>query len=611
MRFNQEQMKAVCHRTGPCQVLAGPGSGKTLTIVNRIRYLIRECNIRPEEILVVTFTRYAAAEMKSRLCALMKRTSVPVTAGTFHGIFYGILKWAYHISGQSILSEEEKYQILRSVISGQDTDIQNEEDFLRDLTEEIGRVKNGRIPIEEYVSDKCRPERFREIYGQYEKRRKSLRKLDFDDMLTTCYELFISRPDVLKLWQQKFRYILVDEFQDINRVQYDVIRMLARPENNLFVVGDDDQAIYGFRGADPELMFRFRKDYPDAEQIVLGKNYRSTGNIVRNSLKVIENNERRYSKNLEAVREKGACLHVQELKDPNEEAQYTADEIEQYISRGIPPEEIAVLFRIHTDARPLAEELVRRHIPFRMRERLPNLYEHFIAQDLQAYIRLSLGQITRKDFLRVMNRPKRYISRESLSGEDISFETVRTFYSDREWMMDRIDQFEWDIKMLERMAPYAAIQYIKKKIGYDDFLKDYAYTSGIPRADLNEVLLEIEEAAKPCASGGEWLMHIREYTETLRRKEKEKTGAEEGVRLMTLHASKGLEFRKVLIIAANEGRLPYQKARTDTEIEEERRLFYVGMTRAMDELKICYVKTKNGKSADPSRFVDELLENTD
>ena len=611
MRFNQEQMKAVCYRTGPCQVLAGPGSGKTLTIVNRIRYLIEECNIRPEEILVVTFTRYAAAEMKSRLCALMGRSSVPVTAGTFHGIFYGILKWAYRISGQNILSEEEKYQILRSVISSRDADAQDEEDFLHDLAEEIGRVKNGRIPVGEYVSGKCDPERFRQIYGEYEEKRKSLRKLDFDDMLTTCYELFASRPDVLKLWQQKFRYILVDEFQDINRVQYDVIRMLAQPEDNLFVVGDDDQAIYGFRGAAPELMFRFRKDYPDAEQIVLGKNYRSTGNIVRNSLKVIGNNEQRYRKDLEAVRDNGACLHIQELKDPNEEAQYAADEIEGYIRRGIPEEKIAVLFRIHTDARPLAEELVRRRIPFRMRERLPNLYEHFIAQDLQAYIRLSLGQGSRTDFLRVMNRPKRYIGRDSLSGEGVSFEAVRTFYSDKDWMMDRVDQFEWDVKMIARMAPYAAIQYIKKKIGYDDFLKDYAYTSGIPRADLNEVLLEIEEAAKPYASGEEWLAHIREYTEMLRMKEKERNHSEEGVRLMTLHAAKGLEFSNVLIIGANEGRMPYQKAKTDAQIEEERRLFYVGMTRAMDELKICYVKTKNGKETSPSRFVEELLENSD
>ena len=178
-------------------------------------------------------------------------------------------------------------------------------------------------------------------------------------------------------------------------------------------------------------------------------------------------------------------------------------------------------------------------------------------------------------------------------------------------MMNRIDQFEWDVKMLSRMAPYAAIQYIRKRIGYDDFLKDYAYTSGIERADLNEVMLEIEEAAKPYASGEEWLTHIREYTETLRLKEKERNSEGEGVRLMTLHAAKGLEFRTVLIIGANEGRMPYQKARTDAEIEEERRLFYVGMTRARDELKVCYVKIKNGKAVKPSRFAEELLEEAD
>ena len=199
-------MKAVCHRTGPCQVLAGPGSGKTFTIVNRIRYLIEECNIRPEEILVVTFTRYAAAEMKTRLCALMNRTSVPVTAGTFHGIFYGILKWAYRISGQNILSEEEKYQILRMVVRSRDADEADEEDFLRELAEEIGRVKNGLIPIGEYEPDRCAPERFREIYRAYEEKRKELRKLDFDDMLTKTFSMFRENPRILENWRERFSF---------------------------------------------------------------------------------------------------------------------------------------------------------------------------------------------------------------------------------------------------------------------------------------------------------------------------------------------------------------------------------------------------------------------
>ena len=609
MGFNEAQAQAIQHTDGPCLVLAGPGSGKTLTIVNRVKYLIEKQKVRPEEILVVTFTRFAAAEMKSRLCLVMGKRDLPVTVGTFHGIYYGILKWAYRMNQENILSETEKYQILRGVINKERMEIFDEEDFIQDIVAEIGKVKNNRIPLEEFVSEKCSADAFHNIYRNYEQHRKELKKIDFDDMLVLCYELFRSRPDVLAQWQKKFRYILIDEFQDINRIQYDVIRMLAQPENNLFVVGDDDQAIYGFRGADSELMLGFGKDFPDAKQILLGMNYRSTANIVQNSLKLIENNVERYSKKLEANREGGSCLHIQEVKDPVEEAEYVLEEIQKCKENGIKEEEIAILFRVHTDARAVVEAMVERKIPFQMKEHLPNIYEHFIAKDIMAYFRLATGKRRRQDFLQVMNRPKRYLGRDSVSGSQVSFEDMRKFYCDKDWMIDRIDQFEWDVKMLMKMAPYAAIQYIRKRIGYDDFLKEYAFTHQINRSDLNEVLAEIEEAAKAFSSVEEWFAHVEEYTETLKVKEKERNRPRPGVRLMTIHASKGLEFKQVFLIAANEGRIPYQKAKTDKEIEEERRLFYVAMTRAKDFLKICYVKIKNGKEVTPSRFVDELLKN--
>lgn len=607
MGFNEAQAQAIQHTDGPCLVLAGPGSGKTLTIVNRVKYLIEKQKVRPEEILVVTFTRFAAAEMKSRLCLVMGKRDLPVTVGTFHGIYYGILKWAYRMNQENILSETEKYQILCGVINKERMEIFDEEDFIQDIAAEIGKVKNNRIPLEEFVSEKCSADAFRNIYRNYERHRKELKKIDFDDMLVLCYELFRSRPDVLAQWQKKFRYVLIDEFQDINRIQYDVIRMLAQPENNLFVVGDDDQAIYGFRGADSELMLGFGKDYPNAKQILLGMNYRSTANIVQNSLKLIENNVERYSKKLEANREGGSCLHIQEVKDPVEEAEYVLEEIQKCKENGIKEEEIAILFRVHTDARAVVEAMVERKIPFQMKEHLPNIYEHFIAKDIMAYFRLATGARHRQDFLQIMNRPKRYLGRDSVAGAKVSFEDMRKFYCDKDWMIDRIDQFEWDVKMLMKMAPYAAIQYIRKRIGYDDFLKEYAFTHQINRSDLNEVLAEIEEAAKAFSSVEEWFAHVEEYTETLKVKEKERNRPRPGVRLMTIHASKGLEFKQVFLIAANEGRIPYQKAKTDKEIEEERRLFYVAMTRAKDFLKICYVKIKNGKEVTPSRFVDELL----
>lgn len=607
MGFNEAQTQAIQHTDGPCLVLAGPGSGKTLTIVNRVKYLIEKQKVRPEEILVVTFTRFAAAEMKSRLCLVMGKRDLPVTVGTFHGIYYGILKWAYRMNQENILSETEKYQILRGVINKERMEIFDEEDFIQDIAAEIGKVKNNRIPLEEFVSEKCSADAFRNIYRNYEQHRKEQKKIDFDDMLVLCYELFRARPDVLAQWQKKFRYVLIDEFQDINRIQYDVIRMLAQPENNLFVVGDDDQAIYGFRGADSELMLGFGKDFPDAKQILLGMNYRSTANIVQNSLKLIENNVERYSKKLEANREGGSCLHIQEVKDPVEEAEYVLEEIQKCKENGIKEEEIAILFRVHTDARAVVEAMVERKIPFQMKEHLPNIYEHFIAKDIMAYFRLATGARHRQDFLQIMNRPKRYLGRDSVAGAKASFEDMRKFYCDKDWMIDRIDQFEWDVKMLMKMAPYAAIQYIRKRIGYDDFLKEYAFTHQINRSDLNEVLAEIEEAAKAFSSVEEWFAHVEEYTETLKVKEKERNRPRPGVRLMTIHASKGLEFKQVFLIAANEGRIPYQKAKTDKEIEEERRLFYVAMTRAKDFLKICYVKIKNGKEVAPSRFVDELL----
>lgn len=608
MKFNKAQEQAVSHRDGPCLVLAGPGSGKTLTIVNRIKYLIEKCSVRPEEILVVTFTRFAAQEMKNRLCSLMGRKNLPVTAGTFHGIFYGILRCTYRMSGQNILSEEEKYQLLREAAGRQELEGADEEDVIADIASEIGKIKNNRLDLEEYIPEKCSAGVFRDIYRQYEEERKRRRKIDFDDMLVLCCDLLSSRPEVLSGWQKKFRYILIDEFQDINRIQYDVIRMLALPENNLFVVGDDDQAIYGFRGADSELMFQFQKDYPQAPQILLGTNYRSTEFIVRNSLKVIRHNERRFEKKLEASRSGGACLHVQELADPTEEAGYILDEIEMCIANGVKPDDIAVLFRVHTDAGPVAEAFVERRIPFQMREHLPNIYNHFIGKDIQAYFRLAMGERRRADFLQVMNRPKRYIGRDSLSGQNISFEDIRKHYCDKEWMMDRVDQFEWDVKMLAKMAPYAAIQYIRKRIGYDDYLRDHAYAHNIPRADLNEVLQEIAEAARPYKTLEEWFCHVEEYTRVLAEKEKQKKENPEGVRLMTIHAAKGLEFHTVFIVEANEGRMPYKKACTDAQTEEERRLFYVAMTRAKEKLTVCYVRTKSGKEISPSRFVDELLD---
>jgi len=607
MSLNPSQVQAVIHKDGPCMVLAGPGSGKTLTITKRIEYLIGKHHVSPEEILVITFTKAASIEMKERFVRLCGQKAGPVTFGTFHGIYYGILKWAYRMNASNILSEEQKYQLLKQVIGRMEIDIDDEKDFLQGIAGEIGNIKNNQIPLAEYESLNCSEEVFREIFEQYEKERKRLKKIDFDDMLVLVYELFKKRPDILSMWQRKFRYILIDEFQDINQVQYDVIRMLAAPENNLFIVGDDDQSIYRFRGARPDIMLGFKKDYPDTKEMLLDVNYRSTKAIVNGAARVIRHNVNRYPKQIITTNEQGETVHIQEVRHPIEESKYVVSQIQEAKKRGIPSSEIAVLFRTNVEARALAETFMEYNMPFRMKERMPNLYEHFIAQDLTTYLKMALGDRSRKSFLAIMNRPNRYIGRDSVEGTTISFESLRKFYCDKDWMLDRIDQLEVDFRILKNMAPYGAIQYIRKHIGYDEFLKEYAAFRKINMEDLKEVLREIEERAKAFRTIEEWFTHIEEYSEELKRQSQQKETDPEAITFMTMHGSKGLEFDLVFIIGANETITPYKKAETKEEVEEERRMFYVAMTRARKKLIISYTKERNGKSMAQSRFVGELL----
>ena len=609
MGFNEAQTKAICHKNGPAMVLAGPGSGKTLVITRRVEYLIKKYGVRPEQILVITFTKAAAKEMRERFAKITKDDRFPVTFGTFHGIYYGILKWAYRMNASNIFSEEEKMMLLREVIAEMELEIEDEKEFLQGIASEIGQIKNNRLSLEEYESSNCSDQMFRQIYEEYERRRKLLKKIDFDDMLVLCYELFQKRPDILQMWQKKFQYILIDEFQDINQVQYDVIRMLALPENNLFIVGDDDQSIYRFRGARPEIMLGFSKDYPNAKSIILDVNYRSTKAVVSAARRVIERNKNRYQKEIITVNEQGDNVHIQEVRHPVEESHYVREQIAKAVAAGTEPSQIAVLYRTNTEPRALVETFMEYHIPFQMKEHLPNLYEHFIGRDFQAYMRMALGGRDRGDFLMIMNRPNRYIGRDSVDRGEISFENLRKYYMEKDWMVDRIDQLEVDLKVISRMTPYAAIQYIRKSVGYDLFLNEYAIKRKMKLEDLQELIRELEERAKEFKTIEEWFAHIEKYTEELRLQAVTRTENRNAVSLMTFHAAKGLEYDTVFIIGANEDVTPYKKAELPEEMEEERRMFYVAMTRAKKHLTISYVREKNGKAMEQSRFLGELFQN--
>ena len=438
-------------------VLAGPGSGKTSVIVERTAYMTGEGRIPPENILVVTFSRAAAKEMKERFLKFTGQSATRVTFGTFHGVFYGILKQAYGFTAANILSEEEKSGILKELILNYGGDLAEEGDFPEEIAKEISVVKGNRISLEHYYSSCCPDEVFRQIYSGYCQTCQARRKLDFDDMLLYCYELFVQRKDILAAWQKKFQYILVDEFQDINHLQYDIVRMLAKPQDNLFIVGDDDQSIYHFRGARPEIMLNFTKDYPKAETVTLDVNYRCSGRILASALRLIGSNKQRFQKNLSTPNQEGNEVTISEYQNPREEYLSVVARLRERMEKGDDLKDTALLLRTNQEAEGLVGALMERQVPFYMKEKLPNLFHHWICRNLLAYMRFANGDRSRKNFLEFMNRPNRYIARDALSlSPEISFDQLKEYYKDKDWMCDRLTTLETHLRILKGLAPYAA-----------------------------------------------------------------------------------------------------------------------------------------------------------
>lgn len=610
--FNHQQRMAVEHVDHPCLVLAGPGSGKTTVITHRTKKLIEEEGISPSNILVITFTKAAAMEMQQRFLQLMGGKRLPVSFGTFHAVYFQILKYAYNYRAENIIREEKKYEILRNIVHKTELDISDENEFVANLISEISNVKGEMLDVAYYYSKNCPEEVFKKIFREYNDTLIRANLIDFDDMLVMCYELLTKRKDILKLWQDKYRYILIDEFQDINRVQYEVIRLLAKPQDNLFIVGDDDQSIYRFRGARPEIMLNFEKDYPEAKKIILDTNYRSTPEIVAAAGKLIRNNKKRFEKQIRAERKNGSKPVILPFDNVYKECNYILEEIEQLIAKGLTYQDMAVLYRTNTNPRTLLEKLMEHNIPFCMKDVIPNLYDHFIAKDIIAYIHAAVdfrekGVMKRGDMLRLINRPKRYISRDVFPRAEVNLEDVKRFYQDKGYVLERISKLEYDLAMIRNMNPYAAIQYIRHGIGYEEYLTEYAEYRRMKPEELYDVLEELSEAAKPYKTYREWFKKIEEYGEELKKQARERQEKKDGITLATMHSSKGLEYRAVFIIDANETITPHKKALLPEDIEEERRLFYVAVTRAKDWLYICHCRERYGKETDVSRFVEEMV----
>ena len=654
MDFNQAQMMALEHRDGPMMVLAGPGSGKTTVITHRIKRLL-EAGVDPSGILVITVTKAAATEMKERFLRLAREedekrkqaeqgakcaqrtggsrtgaekpffgTADPgswrreacgtsleaagsrVSFGTFHSVFYHILKWAYRFPAGNVISGEEKRQYFKKFLDESEMEVEDEAEFISSIINEISYVKGERLDLKYYYSQNCPEEWFKKLYDGYDEMLKTTGKIDFDDMLVMCHELFTERKDILAAWQKKFKYILVDEFQDINLLQYQVVRMLALPENNLFIVGDDDQSIYRFRGAKPEIMLGFEKDFPGTKRVLLGTNYRSTKEIVETSLRLIEHNKVRFEKKLEPFRGSGRPVDFRVFDNPGHEMDTVAQSIRAYHDAGYQWSEIAVLFRTGANSGLMAERLMGYNIPFKLRDVIPNLYSHWIAKDLFAYMEIAAGSRKRSDFYRIMNRPNRYFSRDAFDTPIVSFDRLKSFYQDRDWMEERICDLEADLRAMAPLKPVAAVNYIRKAIGYDDYLRSYAEFRRMKPEELFETADKLAESAAEFATFVEWKEHAARYEEELKKQnQEEREETKDRVTLSTMHSAKGLEYPVVFVVDVNEGIVPHHKAGLPADIEEERRLFYVALTRAKDRLHVAAVRERYHRKTDVSRFIGE------
>ncbi len=599
MQLNSQQEKAVRHLTGPCLVLAGPGSGKTAVLTERINTLIQS-GIPAEEILVITFTKAAAIEMKERFDRLSDGTH-PVTFGTFHSLFWGILQKELGLKSSDIIIGNARSKVLKEAMFN--ANINGEDNILMaGFMTELSAVNNGCYSLEEYVPKFVEKVDFVKFFNAYEALKKKYNVLDFDDMLTKAYKLFAEKPYVLKKWQNRFSFFLVDEMQDMNDIQFELIKLISKRTRNLFCVGDDDQSIYGFRGANPKLMQSFMMEFPDANKIILDHNYRNPKTIVSCSMKLIENNTIRFDKDIKSTKEEGEIKVVEYSSEITEANEIVLDIINRR-NAGEAIDEMVILYRNHSDARYLVDKLLEASVPFYLKEKMPNIYTHFVINDLENYFQLAIGNVTRQRILSIMNRPNRYLHRKSVEAIG-SIEGMLRFYKDNPSCYRTVEALNNDLTLIGKMSPVAAVNYIKNAMGYGVFLEEEAMKNNSSYEEYIEVLNFFKETIKDCKTIAKAIDKLNSLRLKIDYENKNKAVDRKGkIGLYTLHSSKGLEFDTVYIISANDGIIPSNKADSREEIEAERRLFYVGITRAKKNLIISYTNKKN---RDRSRFLDEL-----
>ena len=576
------QQEAICFGAGTMLVLAGPGSGKTAVITQRIRYLVEERHITPSDILTITFTKAAALEMKRRACQICRGAENAVF-GTFHSVFFQIIRSSSKFQNYSIMTEQQKLQILRPLLKGKKLDCVQMSSFCEQFLSDLSFYKNtGREREEKAGQNQAEQMQLHELRQAYEQCCRKRWLLDFDDILIYCHRLLTEDSGLRDRWKNRFRYILIDEFQDINDVQYQIIKLLSANYENLFVVGDDDQAIYSFRGADPSYMHRFLEDYPKSRQVKLNINYRCGDRILALAARSIAHNKYRFEKEIKAGNSGENRVIATCFQNRAEELSFLTEEIMTHRNEGL----TAILVRTNRMAESVAEACFRRQISYQMREKKQDFYAQKCVVEVLSVIRFVAEGRNRSDFMAFMNKPVRYINREMLQKETVDLWALLEEYREDPEQCRIIQKLQQDLAMVEMLDPFGAISYIRKVMQYDCCL-----SPGETGEKEKEILDELLERCREFHSHTAFLAHIAAYRSKLEQESgRKQSEADQGnakrnpVRIMTYHGSKGLEFDTVFLPFLNSGDVPHGRNLSTMELEEERRLFYVAVTRAKKSL---------------------------
>lgn len=618
-KLNCQQKSAIQHIEGPALVLAVPGAGKTTVIIHRTANLILNHKVRPDKILSITFSRASARDMKSRFNKQFGNiSSIPIRFSTIHSFTFSLLnEYAIRNNLKLTLIEDErkpvsKKKLLRKIYYDINKSYMNEEK-LETTINSIGYIKNMLLTVDEYLeSYDINIDNFNDIFNSYEKYKRDNFLIDFDDMLTLTLEVLKKDKYLLNKYRNHYDFIQVDEGQDTSKVQNEIIRIIAHPKNNLFIVADDDQSIYGFRGAFPKGLFDFEKNYPKAEIFYMENNYRSTKNIVSVCNDFIKQNTERFNKTIITENPSFRPIHIIKLKNMEDQYQYIVDELSNKKNFN----NTAILFRNNLSSIGIIEALDRNNIPFKMKDRKINFFYHWVTKDILSFLSLAYDSSSIEDFERIYYKTRGYIRKDYINFIKTLYYDKSVFYRLTKYpglkksFIEEIRKLEIDFNTLSKLKPYDAIDFIQYNLEYNDYLRENSQRFGFSYDALNTIISYLKLIASHTDNYEDFIKRLKYLNYLTYNSKKNK----EGVTLSTVHSSKGLEFENIYIIDLIDGEFPIANSIEAFEsgnikpLEEERRLFYVGMTRAEKVLDLITFDYKDGRRVIPSRFIEELEE---